>query len=347
MKILLIGNFAPPYEEESLHNLSLFNRLTDEGHQCTVINISANPSVEEGFIDNISYAAFVLKVIRHGFGKDVIHFLTKGYTRPGLMKMVTAIFLTRLMFARPFITLHPELFSVFGQLRSKMGGQQLLNLSFALAKKVICGDRHTYEVASLHYKSKEKFALIPSFVLLPADIAESERMKLKRIQGKKKVIVFSNLRYPSLLFNLLDLLLSRYLPPDTGTAVSFSEKFSSKLEHVVKDTGKDHLDNLLFIDSADHRLLSLSYSSANMILRQLSCDGKALFDNIALCVRKPRVSGEEVVFPFSLSLVKEGEVSDTCSYLFNDLLMRDEVSEPDSGVEDLYQKMIGIYSGNQ
>ncbi len=54
MKILLIGNFAPPYEEENLHNLSLFNRLTDDGHQCTVINISANPSAVEGFIDNIS-----------------------------------------------------------------------------------------------------------------------------------------------------------------------------------------------------------------------------------------------------------------------------------------------------
>jgi hypothetical protein len=345
MKILLIGNFAPPYEEESLHNLSLFNRLTDEGHQCTVINISANPSVEEGFIDNISYTAFIIKIMRYGFGKDAVHFLTKGYTRPGLMKMVTAIFIARLMFGRTYITLHPELFSVFGQLRSKMGGQMLLHLSFSLSKKVICGDRHTYDIASSHCKSRSKFVLIPSYVSLPSDINEKEKVSLQKMEGKKKVIVLSNIRYPSLLFDVLDSLMEKKLLSDVGVVLSFSEKFSSKLEHVIKEEGKDIVDNILFVDFNDHRMLSLSYAAADLIMRPLSCDGVTLFDCLAVSVRRPAASKEQVIFPVSLSLVKEGDVSDSAAHLINDILVRDEdLQEPES--EDLYRKIADIYSGN-
>jgi len=346
MKILLIGNFAPPYEEESLHNLSLFKRLTGEGHQCTVLNISANPSTVDGFLDNISYTAFIMKVLRHGFGKDAVHFLTKGYTRPGLMKMVTAIFLSRLMFVRPFITLHPELFSVFGQLRSKMGGQMLLHLSFSLSSSVICGDRHTYDVASIHYRSKNKFALIPSFVHIPHDITESEGAMLKKLETRKKVVVLSNLRYPSFLFEILDTLMDKQLLSDIGIALTFSEKFSSKLEHVIREEGKDISDNITFIDFNDHRALSLLYAHADLIMRPLSCDGVTLFDCLAISARRPAASKEQITFPLSLSMIKEGEVFDTTSYLINDLLMRgEETLEPE--VEGLYQKIVDMYSGKQ
>lgn len=345
MKILLIGNFAPPYEEESLHNLSLFNRLIAEGHECSVINISDKPSIEDVFVDNISYTAFIAKVIRHGFGKDAVHFLTKGYTRPGLMKMFTAVFFARLMFACPFITLHPELFSVFGQLRSKMGGQMLIHLSFSLSNRVICGDKHTYEVASIHYKSREKFELIPSVIKIPSDMRSNEAVQMEKLKAKKKVILFSNLRFPSLHFDILDIFLRKYLDADSGIAISFSEKFSSKLEHVIKDTGKRMSNNIFFINYSDNRMLSLAYAAADMIIRPLSCDGKTLFNDIAVCVRKPETAAGQVFFPVSLSLVKEGDAPDTCAYLFNTFLIRDEEPFLKPQSEDLFKKIIELYSG--
>jgi hypothetical protein len=39
MKILFVGNFIPPLEEESLHNLTLVNQLQKEGNKCLVMNI--------------------------------------------------------------------------------------------------------------------------------------------------------------------------------------------------------------------------------------------------------------------------------------------------------------------
>jgi hypothetical protein len=39
MKILFVGNFIPPLEEESLHNLTLVNQLKEEGNKCLVMNI--------------------------------------------------------------------------------------------------------------------------------------------------------------------------------------------------------------------------------------------------------------------------------------------------------------------
>ncbi|MBI4843672.1 MAG: glycosyltransferase [Nitrospirae bacterium] len=345
MKILLIGTFAPSYEEESLHNISLYKRLTAEGHSCSVINISHNPSIEKGISDNNSYVGFILKVIRLGFGKDAIHFLTKGYTRPGLMKMVTAAFLGRLMFADIFITLHPELFSVFGQLRSKMGGQQLLHLSFSFAKKVICGDRHTYDVASLHYKAKDKFSIIPTAVMPPAEASNRTDSRLEKIKDKKRVLLFSNMRFPSLAFNILSTLLTKYLTDETGVIISFAEKFSSKLEHVINETGSKLSGNIIFIGAENFKGLSLAYSAAHMVIRPLSCDGKTLFTDIAVCMKRPSVVLGDVIFPLSFTLVKEGDVTEICSHLMNEILTKDlsPSAVPDSG--DVYSKIEGIYSG--
>lgn len=343
MRILLIGNFAPPYEEENLHNLSLLKKLQEEGNDCSVINISENPSKEKGFIDSKNYLDFIFKIIHYGWRKDVIHFLTKGYTRPGLMKLVTAIVIGRALFAKTFITLHSELFSIFGQLRSKMGGEQLLHLSFSLADRVICGDKHTYEVASLHHKRKDKFVIISAFIYVPKEIKEQERLALKKLQDKK-VIVLSNVRYPSLLFEILDKLLTDYLTADIGIAISFPERLSGKLEHVIKDTGKRLAENIVFIESTDIRLLSMAYARAGIMLRSLSCDGKALFDDIAVCIRRSRVAGDFIYFPESLSLIKEGEVSDLCAYLINNLLMEKAAAIPESTVGDTYAKIKEVYS---
>ncbi|MBI4848419.1 MAG: hypothetical protein HY808_07585 [Nitrospirae bacterium] len=345
MKTLFIGNFAPPYEEESLHNLTLLNHLKQEGHRCVVLNISENPSIEKEFIDIKNYSGFIIKLMRYGLGSNVIHFLTKGYTRPGLMKLVTAVAFGRMLFKRVLITMHPELFSVFGQLRSKMGGQQLLNLSYSWANRIICGDKHTYDVATTHYKGKDKFKIMPSLALLPEALKENEALISRKLQNKKKIIFFANLRFPSLAFEVLNAFLSKYFSEDIGVVVSFSEKFSSKLQHAILAIREHLTDNLLFVDSADTRLLSMAYAKSDLILRNLSCDGKPLFDDIALCARRSVRSGNYVYFPLSLSLVKEGDVSDLCAYLFNDIMM--ERTEPLApAADDFYKKIKEIYQGS-
>ena len=163
MRILLIGNFSLPYEEENLHNLTLLNHLNQEGHECRVINIAESLSEynessqgNKKIIKCKSYVDFIIKFIRCGYRSNVIHFLTKGYTRPGLMKLLTAVFIGKLLLKKVIITYHSEMFSIFGQLRSKIFGQQLLRLSFSMADKIICGDIHTYEVAADNFISHGK-----------------------------------------------------------------------------------------------------------------------------------------------------------------------------------------------
>src|SRR4030067_3373056 len=155
MRILLIGNFSVPYEEENLHNLTLLNQTMREGIDSLAINIGELPEhhaigipTEKKIINAKNYLDFIIKLIRYGIKSNVIHFLTKGYTRPGLMKLMTTVIIGNFMLKKIIITLHPDMFSVFGQLRSKMGGQQLLRLSFSMADRVICGDASMREVAS-------------------------------------------------------------------------------------------------------------------------------------------------------------------------------------------------------
>ncbi|RJQ44211.1 MAG: hypothetical protein C4538_10700 [Nitrospiraceae bacterium] len=342
MKILLIGNFAPPYEEENLHNLALLDQFQHEGFQCKAINISENPSVEKGITDINNYLDFCIKFVRYSLASNAVHFLTKGYTRPGLMKLVTTVVLGRLIFKKVFITLHSELFSLFGQLRSKMGGQQLLKISFSKANKVICCDRHTYDVASIHYKNKDKFEIMPTFFPINEELKENEAVVFKKLQDRKKIIFFSNLRYPSLLFEILYVLLTKYSVKDIGVIIAFSEKFSSKLIHAVEDVSRDLTDHLVFIDSADTGLISSAYAKSDIVLRNLSCDGKPLFDDIAFCIRKPVPSGNYINFPLSLCLIKEGAIADLCAYILNLIVIEHNVPLSDAK-EDILVRMRDIY----
>lgn len=349
MRILLIGNFALPYEEENLHNLTLFNKLRQEGHKCHIINIADSPSENKEAINVKNYLDFIIKLIRYGYRCNIIHFLTKGYVRPGLMKLVTAIIIGKSLLKKVIVTLHPEMFSVFGQLRSKMGGQQLLHLSFSLADKIICGDTHTFEIAFTHYNIKDKFEVIPTFMYIPEETEEA-KMCLKKLENKKKTIVFSGVKYPSLLFDILTYLLKRYLEKETGIAVIISDKDSAQIQHTIEEISSrssewtpTEKDSIVFIESTDMRLLSVMYAKADLVMRTLSCDGKRLFNNIAITVKKPQRLGDYLYFPVSLTLIKEGDVADLCAYIFNNFLMGKTEKLPELSTEDFYAKIKEIY----
>lgn len=339
MRILLIGNFALPYEEENLHNLTLLNLLKKEGNICRVINISPTPSKEKGFINIRNYPDFIFKLVRYGLKMDVIHFLTKGYTRPGLMKLMTTVILSKLLFAKSVITLHSEMFSVFGRLRSKMGGQQLLRLSFFLTDKIICGDKHTCEIAMTHFKRKEKFVIIPSFIYLPDELKESELLFLRPLENKKRVIFFSDMKYPSLLFETLNTLLGKYLTQDTDVMISFYKE-SSRLRPLVEGRGT----NILFIDPEEKRLLTMAYAKADFVLRAPGCDGKTLFEDIAFVLKRTALLGSYLYFPLSLIFIKEGEVSDLCAYIFNNILAEKAEVSPVPLSEDFFKMIKDVYS---
>lgn len=340
MRVLLIGNFAPPYEEESLHNLTLLNQLKQDGNKCHIINISESPAEIKDIVNAKNYLDFIIKLIRHGYRCNIIHFLTKGYVRPGLMKLMTTIIIGKFLLKRIIITLHPEMFSILGQLRSKMGGQQLLHLSFSLADRIICGDTHTFEVASIHYKAKDKFEIIPPFIHIPEETKEVETT-FEKLKNKKRIIVFSGVKSPSFIFDILSHLLTKYLDTDIGIAVSLYAKKSEQLKHVIEEIGNRLANNMVFIEPTDNRLLSIAYAKADLVLRTLSCDGKPLFYNIAITVKRPLHSENYLYFPISLTLIKEGE-TDLCAYIFN-LLMEKTEALPEPRVKDFYEKIKGIY----
>ena len=343
MKILLIGNFAPPYEEESLHNLTLLNRLREEGNDCTVINISENPSKEDEFINVKGFFNFVFKLICHSWKKDIVHYLTKSYTRPSLLKVMTSVLISNIFLARSIVTFHSEMFSVFGQSRSQISKAPIY-VAYYLMHKVICGDKHIYEIALRYCRRTDKFTIIPSCIHIPEDIGENERLSFKKLQDKKKVIVFSNVRYPSLLFDVLNKMLTKYLTSDTGIAVSFSEKPHTKLEHVIGEAEGRLLDNIVFIEPDNARLLSMAYARADLILRTMTCDGKIFFEDFAMIIRKPSRDRNYLYFPTSLLLIKEGDVSDLCAYILNQLLSEKREIPTGSLTEDFYVKIKKIYN---
>jgi hypothetical protein len=343
MRILLIGNFAPPYEEENLHNISLLKKLEEDGHECSVINISENPSKDKRFVDTKTYIDFVFKLLRLCWRKDIVHFSTKGYLRLGLLKLMTSILVGTLYRAKTFITIHSELFSIQGQMRSPVGGRQTLFTSFTFANKIICADKDTYDVASM-YMRKSNFDLIPSFIYIPEDIIKNESPVSMKLKNWEKVIIFSNVKYPSFIFEIIRELFSKYpLPSDTGIVVSFSEKPSSKLQHVLLETGKKLMNNLLFIEPDDIQATLAAYSKADIIIRPMSCEGRTFFESFAISVKKTRHSNNYIYFPSGLLFIKEGDIAEMCVCIINTMLCVEAGPLPETKKEDSYSRIKKIY----
>lgn len=344
MRILLIGNFAPPYEEENLNNISLLKRLQSDGHECSAINISEPPPAEKGFIHSKGYIDFVLKLIRHARKRDVIHFSTKGYLRLGLLKLMTSILIGRFFRARTVITLHSELFSIMGQMRSPIGGRQTLFTSFAFAHKIICEDKDTYEVANI-FKRKHNLVMTPSFICIPDEVKTHESRLLNKLKDKKRVIVFSNLQYPSFLFDVMDNLLNLLLDTDIGIIISISEKPSVKLQHVLEEKARRLSRNLIFVENDNITSLIEAYSRADLILRPLSCEGRAFFLGFTVSIKKPIYTEGYIYFPNSLLFVKEGETANICAHTIYQLLMEKIDYMPQPEAEDFYRRVMEIYEG--
>ncbi len=345
MKILLIGNFAPPYEEENLHNFSMLRKLEEEGHSCSVINISENPSKDKRFVNGTKMFDFTLKMIRFGRGKDVVHFFTKGYLRLGLLKLMVSVLVGTLFRAKTCITIHSELFSMHGQMRSPVGGRQTLFTAFTLATRIICADKDTFDVAAMYMK-KSNFELIPSFVYTPEKLSETKSTELKKLESKKKVIVFSSLQYPSFIFEILKATLINYpLPADTGIVISVSEKPSLKLQHVLQDTGKEIADSLIFVDADDIKATLLAYSRADLIVRPPSCEGKTFFESFAVSVKKTFHTENNVYFPSGLFFIKEGDTAEMCVSILNAMVSFESRKAATEKMEDSYSRIISTYKG--
>jgi len=343
MRILLVGNFAPPYEEENLHNISLLKKLEDAGHQCTVLNISENPSNDNRVINTKSQFSFLFKLIRHGWRKDVVHVSTKGYLRLGLLKLMFSILAGTVFRAKTLITIHSEFFSVQGQMRSPLGGRQTLFTSFTIANKIICADKDTYDTAS-EFMKKSNFELIPSFVYIPDEIVNSESLSLKKLREKEKVIVFSNVAYPSFVFEIIRVLLSNSpLPSDIGIVISLSDKKAIKIQHAFEEAGNEFKDRLIFIDNDDIKATLLAYSKADLVIRPMSCDGITFFENFALSIKKLKHIKEFVYFPRGVLFIKEGDIASMCVGIINTMLTDESAPPPDSMFTDAYKKTLQVY----
>ena len=346
MRILLIGNFSPPYDEEGLHNLFLLNRLKEEGNDCCVINLSENSFKTKGFIGFTNWIYFIVRLLRNIWRKDALHYLTKGYTRPALMRLMSSVCVGWFFRVKPIVTLHSEMFSILGRTRSKLMGEPSLRVTFALAHKVICTDRETYEAAS-YFKSKNNLEVIPLFTHSHREIKRDEPAVPEKLKGKKKVIIFANVIYPSFVFEILNHLLTRYPPvPDTAIVVSVFEQPAAKLQHVIEEFGRNHADNLVFMESGDIRQLALACGMANYVIRPLSCDSEILFPGFIAAVKKPVRTKEYLHFSTSLFLVKGGDISDLCASIIGFLLReeRGELPPPDADT-DFYARLKKIYQG--
>ncbi|MBI5666161.1 MAG: hypothetical protein HZC49_13890 [Nitrospirae bacterium] len=343
MNILLIGNFAPPFEEENLHNITLYNRLVEDGDECTVINISKHPAKDPVFINPNGYAGYLLTLLRLAWKKDVIHFSTKGYLRVGLLKMMLSIFVAKIFRAKSIVTFHSEFFSILGQMRSPFGGTQTLNTSFYLADSIIFADKDTYDVATM-YQKRANFELVPSFIHTSHRPAERETPLYRKLKDIRKVIVFTNIVHDSFLFEILKEMIKSLIPSeDAVLVISLSGGSSQDLKKQIEASSGEIKDRLIFIEQDDVQSALSVFSRADVVLRPLTCDGEMFFEKFTVSVRNILHEGNTTFFPNSLVFIKEGNSAVLCANIVKTISSYEDGTPTGINIQDPYERIRKIY----
>jgi hypothetical protein len=122
-----------------------------------------------------------------------------------------------------------------------------------------------------------------------------------------------------------------------------SEKPTAKLQHVLEEAGKRISENLIFIEPDNMPLLFMAHAKADVILRLLSCDGKAFFPKFMVSLKKPEKTEDYLYFPNSLLLLKEGRTADMCASIVNSILSKESTTPSDLQSEDFFGKILEIY----
>jgi len=343
MKILLIGNFAPPFEEENLQNITLFNRLVADGHECSVINISEHPAKDRRFLNPKGNIGYLFTLARSCWNKDVIHFSTKGYLRVGLLKMMLSIFVAKVSGAKSIITFYSEFFSILGQMRSPFGGTQTLFTSFYLADRIIFSDKDTFDVATM-YKKKANFELVPSFIHIPDGLPESDAILSGRLKDWTKVIILTNITQSAFLFEILrELLTTSPLPEDTGIVILSSGESLPDLKIRTEAAAGRIPDNLFFIEHDDVQSALTAFCKADIVLHPLTCDGEMFFEKFTVSARKVHLKDNTVFFPNGLVFIKEGTAAVLCADIVKSMLSSEAGPQTGISTQDPYETIKNIY----
>ena len=340
MKIVLIGDYPPPYGGISVHVQQLARLLAQNGADCRVIDIERGAAPKEGAIRVNGYFEFLRRLLSFSSKGFVSHIHTNGHNFKSWLAIWVTMWAGFLFGRRNIVTVHSGLMPAYSD-RGGLLTKLLIRTALIPAGKVIAVNEEI-EKALLKLKVRPgKMIVLPAFALGARAGSLPERVLAwrERFQPLITSAVYLEKEYGTeLLVEACRRLARKY--PSLGCLIMGS---GSREEAIRQEIERGDLqDRIFLLGNVPHEVCLSIMEKSDLFVRPTFFDGDAISVREGLALGVPTVASNVGHRPEGVFLFEAGDAGDLARQIENGLRER-RASRGADGREQNQVLIQGIY----
>lgn len=340
MKIVLIGDYPPPYGGISVHVQQLSRLLTQSGADCRVIDIERGTEPKEGAIRVGGYVDFLRKLLRFSSQGFVSHIHTNGHNFKSWLAIWVTTWAGFLFGRRNVVTIHSGLMPAYSDGSGRLA-KIVIRTALWPAGKVIAVNEQIEKALLKLNVSADRMVVLPAFALGARSGSLPERVLAwrERFQPLVTSAVYLEKEYGTeLLIEACRRLAQKY--PNLGCLVMGSGSEEGRLREEIRKRNLE--DRVFLLGNVPHEICLSIMEKSDLFVRPTFFDGDAISVREGLALGVPTVASNVGFRPEGVFLFEAGDVSDLARQMENGLRERDASHQADGRAQNLVL-IQGIY----
>ncbi|MEW6729971.1 MAG: glycosyltransferase [Acidobacteriota bacterium] len=333
IKILLVGNYPPPYGGISVHISMLHRLLEAQGVDCQVLNIDPDAPISEQYIRVNGYSNFLMRLINTSRAR-IVHLHTNGHNIKSWLVALICGWVGHLIGRGAILTIHSGLAPAYLLEGSSGLGRLLIKTALRSQSYVICVNAQIRAALTVSGFPCRQTILIPAFLFDENVVSRLDKElceQLSRFHPLLSLVAFFRPEYGvELLIEALAKLSENF--PRIGCAIMGSGEDEARLRQLAIQHGV--AARLLWLGDLEHGQCLSVIKSSQLFVRPTLADGDSISVREALQLSVPIVASDVGYRPCGITLFRAGDVSDLiakCAYV----LMHRQAPSSTSTISDL------------
>lgn len=332
MKILLVGNYPPPFGGISVH-LQLLDRLLLRNLiDCKVLNIDKKGLYSKEYISIKSHVDLLLKLISNSH-KRIVHLHTNGHNLKSWLLATVCAWIGYLIGSGSILTIHSGMSPKYIA-QNSFWHRQLIKLALVPQSLVICVNPEI-QAALTHYGfNLENTLLMPAFLFDETEDTSLEpnlKDQLSQFNPLLSLVAFFRPEYGvELVIKALAILKLQF--PCIGCAVMGSGDGLEELKELAVEYGV--ANHLLWLGDREHKECLKIMKYSQLFVRPTLVDGDSISVREAIQMAVPVVASDVGNRPESVLLFQAGNATDLAAKC-GEVLIKAPLSSQQRQVEPL------------
>ncbi len=308
MKIVLIGDYPPPYGGISVHVQQLSRLLAQNGAECRVIDIEPGTTPKEGAIRVKGYFDFLRRVFWFSYKGFVSHIHTNGHNFKSWLAIWVTTWVGFLFGRRNIVTIHSGLMPAYSD-GSGLAAKMLIRAALWPAGKAIAVNEEIEKALLKLNVNPDRMIVLPAFALGNRSHSLPERVLAwrERFQPLITSAVYLEKEYGTeLLIEACQRLAQKY--PNLGCLVMGSGSREAEIRAEIKRWNME--DRIFLLGNVAHEVCLSIMEKSDLFVRPTFFDGDAISVREGLALGVPTVASNVGYRPGGVFLFEAGSVAD-------------------------------------